>query len=140
MRQARCWFKPMASGPDKTARDPRLKKARDNANGRKRDAMNNDKSARKAVPALKALQSRRIRRKLKVSVDDLETTEEDARVLERTKSKVGFSHNAAERREISEKRLSHFQEVGGRREAQRQFWDNMKDRIARRLAKTERDD
>lgn len=119
----------MASGPDTPKRDPRLKKARDNANGRKRGTFSSDKAARKAVPALKALQSRRIRRKLRVDVDDLDATVEDARALERTKRKVGWSDNAAEHRAASRKRLAHFEEVGGRAEAQIRQWKEIKDRI-----------
>lgn len=113
-----------------TPRDPAAEKARDLGRQRKIAANSSDKAARRHARTIKAMENRKIRRNDRQMLDEtLEDSADQLSAEHARKHRHWGTENAAERRAAQSDRRAHYQQVGGRAEAQSQQWKALRDKI-----------
>jgi hypothetical protein len=114
-------------------RDPRAKKARDNARQRKIAANSSDKAARRHARTIKAGANRSIRRAdkqvLAQAEDGFEDSADQINAAHKSKPQHWGTDNAAKRRAAHADAQKTYREAGGRKAVQRRQWEDMRDRI-----------
>lgn len=131
----------MADRDDTAPRDPAAKKARDNARQRKIATNSSDKASRRNAPRIKAAANRKIRRADKQAIDpELEASADQINLEHQRKLKHWGSDNAAEHREASARSQRDLQDIGGRDEANRQIWEEMRDKTDNKVVIQHYDD